>query len=102
LIFVNAGPASLSRGIGPIPANSRRDKLNSSNAGSEIFRRTSSEMRFHTPGRHTAAFFQPGRAKGLVAVIPPVECGFCNAELVQRASRPQMRLLNQADDLEFL
>src|SRR5262249_53653705 len=46
--------------------------------------------------------FQGLRPAGTIKIIPVVKSGPGHAELFQRASDRQMRLLDQADDLELL
>src|SRR5215510_11139630 len=46
--------------------------------------------------------FQGLRPAGAIKIIPVVKCRPGNAELLQRASDRQMRLLDQPDDLELL
>ena len=54
------------------------------------------------PAGTTGTVFKAGFAEGPVAIVPPVECGRRNAQLVQGAPDRQVGAFDQADDLQLL
>jgi hypothetical protein len=83
-------------------ASSRGDNSGSSRASSKTCSRTSSGMRFHTRLGRGDLSSKASDPAALQALIPPVKRPRQDPQRGQRSPHRQVRLLDQADDLQFL